>query len=188
VIKDIVQRFPGLHVLNRWTIDVLSHYSISFLRTDTTLPLNQALKRFFQLLAGGLFLPGSAGIPDPCENGSVTMHSSMTQKQQDRLCMTAQTIVRVLSHVNGFQPILGLTPDESIVLEKDFQFNGITIRSHDPVIGTIELENRQDVPAEVSAEAAASLTESMETTGIPVKEEHADDTSESITLFANDPQ
>ena len=31
------------------------------------MPVAQSYKRVFQLLSAGLFLPGSIGIPDPCE-------------------------------------------------------------------------------------------------------------------------
>ena len=33
------------------------------------MPVAQSYKRVFQLLSAGLFLPGSIGIPDPCEVG-----------------------------------------------------------------------------------------------------------------------
>ena len=33
------------------------------------LPLAQSYRRIFQLLSAGLFLPGSIGVPDPCEVG-----------------------------------------------------------------------------------------------------------------------
>ena len=33
------------------------------------MPIAQSYKRIFQLLSAGLFLPGSIGIPDPCEVG-----------------------------------------------------------------------------------------------------------------------
>ena len=33
------------------------------------MPVAQSYKRIFQLLSAGLFLPGSIGIPDPCEVG-----------------------------------------------------------------------------------------------------------------------
>ncbi len=36
---------------------------------DEPFPLVDAFKRVWQLLSAGLFLPGSIGIPDPCEVG-----------------------------------------------------------------------------------------------------------------------
>ena len=52
----------------------------------------------FQLLASGLFVPGSAGITDPCEVGHMRVRTSMSLVQQDECCMTAQILVRVLAH------------------------------------------------------------------------------------------
>lgn len=173
VVKDIVDRYTGLQVMNRWAIDVLSHYSISFTRTEQPLPLYHALKRFFQLLSGGMFLPGSAGIPDPCDNGVTTLHSCMTQKQQDRLCMSAQTVTRILSTGSGFETILGLVSDEVSVLENESQWDGVLIQPHGMVIGSEDHENKTQVPEYMDG----SYTESMN--------EHADDNSDSLTFFSD---
>ena len=39
-------------------------------------------RRCLQLLSAGLFLPGSAGIADPCEQGAVRVHTVLTLEQQ----------------------------------------------------------------------------------------------------------
>jgi len=39
-------------------------------------------RRCLQLLSAGLFLPGSAGIADPCEQGTVRVHTVLTLEQQ----------------------------------------------------------------------------------------------------------
>ena len=44
--------------------------------TDKLITLNYTL---------GFFLPGSAGIADPCEGGSVRVHTVMTLEEQDQV-------------------------------------------------------------------------------------------------------
>lgn len=107
LLRDIRARFDGFEHMTPWMLDLLAHNAIMNNPSRQALPLNQAFRRVFQLLSAGLFLPGSAGIVDPCEAGNIRIHSAMTLEQQDVCCLTAQTLLRVLSH-GGYKHILGL--------------------------------------------------------------------------------
>ncbi|RNA40203.1 interleukin enhancer-binding factor 2-like [Brachionus plicatilis] len=113
VLKDIRHRFDGLSPMNPWIIDLLAHHAV--LNNPKREPLNLvvAFKRVFQLISAGFFLPGSAGIIDPCEGALVRVHTNMNLEQQDMVCYTSQTLFRVLAH-GGYKQILGFEGYSSI--------------------------------------------------------------------------
>lgn len=49
-----------------------------------TMSSSSSDRRCLQILAAGLFLPGSVGITDPCESGNFRVHTVMTLEQQVR--------------------------------------------------------------------------------------------------------
>lgn len=111
LLRDLRKRFDGLEPLSPWMLDLLAHNAILNNPGRQALPINVAYRRCLQLLAAGLFLPGSASITDPCEANSMRVHTAMTLEQQDQVCLTAQTLLRVLSH-GGYKRILeGNSPD-----------------------------------------------------------------------------
>jgi len=137
LVKDMVRRFLGLSSLTPWIIDLLSHYAtmnhMGFTMpenkeektegedavddlTPQPLPVHMAIRRVLQLMSAGFFLPGSVGIPDPCEVGNVRVHTVLTLEQQDQVCLTAQTLLRVLCH-GGFKQVLGLEGNATIATE-----------------------------------------------------------------------
>ena len=107
LIKDIRTRFDGLAPLNPWIIDLLAHYAVMNNPKREPLSLMIAFRRVFQLISAGFFLPGSAGIIDPCEQSVIRVHTVMTLEQQDMVCYTFQTLLRILSH-GGYKQIIGI--------------------------------------------------------------------------------
>ncbi|KAG0424874.1 hypothetical protein HPB47_027917 [Ixodes persulcatus] len=117
ILRDLRSRFEGFQPLTPWIIDLLAHYAIMHHPSRQPQAINIAFRRVLQLLAAGLFLPGSAGIPDPCEGGTFRVHTIMSLEQQDLVCLTAQNLLRILSH-GGYKSVLGIEIEtETTVLE-----------------------------------------------------------------------
>jgi interleukin enhancer-binding factor 2 len=125
ILRDIAARFEAFGVMNPWMIDLLANFAILSNANRQALSINQAFRRVFQLLAAGLFLPGSSGLLDPCENIPVRVHTCLTLEQQDNLCMTAQTLLRVLLN-GGYKVILGIDKKENLISEISV-FEGVVI-------------------------------------------------------------
>lgn len=108
ILKDMKRRFSntGLQGLTPWLIDLLAHRATVF-STMEPLTINKAFRRGLQLLASGLFLPGSLGIIDPCESGNVRAHSVLSLEEQDAIATCSQTLLRCLAH-GAINEVLGL--------------------------------------------------------------------------------
>jgi len=113
LLKDMSKRFEGFSPLTPWIIDLLAHHCVMTTSSRQPLPVNEAFRRCLRLLSAGFFLPGSAGIVDPCETGHVRVHTVMSLDQQDKVCYTAQTLLRVLSH-GGYKKVIGIENDVTI--------------------------------------------------------------------------
>lgn len=116
LLYDLKKRFVGFKPMTPWMLDLLAHYAILNNPSRQALPITQAYRRVLQLLSAGFFLPGSAGISDPCEPGQLRIHTALTLEEQDQVCLTAQTLLRVLSH-GGHKQILGMEGNSSIASE-----------------------------------------------------------------------
>ena len=158
LLRDIKSRFDGFEPLNPWMLDLLAHFAIMNNPSRQALPINQAFRRVFQLLAAGLFLPGSAGITDPCEGGNIRIHIAMSLEQQDMCCLTAQTLLRVLSH-GGYKHILGLEGNSSIGTEMSI-WDGVVVSILDKAY---EKPSEKKEGDEDDEDMEAEVDESMET-------------------------
>jgi len=70
--------------------------------------VNYVYRRCLQLLSAGLFLPGSAGIADPCEQGTVRVHTVLTLEQQVMYTDTHLTHIAIIftGLLTGMMPAL----------------------------------------------------------------------------------
>ncbi|XP_052782091.1 interleukin enhancer-binding factor 2 homolog isoform X1 [Mya arenaria] len=142
LLQDLKNRFEGFSPLTFWIIDLLSHYAIMNNPARQPLPINTAFKRCLQILAAGFFLPGSVGITDPCEQGTVRVHTIMTLEQQDQVCYTAQTLLRVLSH-GGFKQILGMEGNATIATEMSV-WEGVVVTPSDKAYEKQEKQEEEE--------------------------------------------
>ncbi|VDK42617.1 unnamed protein product [Taenia asiatica] len=97
LLKDLKRRFVGFNHLTPWQVDLLAFHAVMHSPINAPLPLSVAFRRVIQILAAGLFLPGSAGIIDPCEPQNRRVHVSLNLIQQDELCCVAQTMCKILN-------------------------------------------------------------------------------------------
>ncbi|XP_026488636.1 interleukin enhancer-binding factor 2 homolog [Vanessa tameamea] len=107
LLRDMCARHAGLEPLTPWMIDLLAHHCIMNNPARQALPINVAFRRALSLLAGGLFLPGCAGLPDPCEAAHSRAHTALDLVAQDHAAATAQTLLRVVAR-GGHRYVLGL--------------------------------------------------------------------------------
>lgn len=145
LLRDMRARFAGLSAMNPWMIELLAHYAVLNTPNRQPLPINQAFRRCLQLLSAGLFLPGSAGIMDPCE-ANVRIQNTLTPQQQDQICCTAQTLLRVLCH-GGYKHILGLEGSASVATEMSV-WDGVVVT---PLEKAYEDDDTMDAAGDASA-------------------------------------
>lgn len=154
LLRDLRNRFEGFEPLNPWMIDLLAHSSIMNNPSRQALPVNIAFRRVLQLLASGLFLPGSSSIADPFETNNIRIHTVMSLEQQDVVCLTAQTLIRVLA-VAGYKPILD---GDSSLISETTQWNGVVISPLDKAY-----EKPPETKAGEGEDMESEATEDMET-------------------------
>uniref|UniRef100_A0A2K6SZL9 DZF domain-containing protein n=1 Tax=Saimiri boliviensis boliviensis TaxID=39432 RepID=A0A2K6SZL9_SAIBB len=145
LLKELRIRFPGFEPLTPWILDLLGHYAVMDNPTRQPLALNVAYRCCLQILAAGLFLPGSVGTTDPCESGNFRVHTVMTLEQQDMVCYTAQTLVQILSH-GGFRKILGQEGDASYLASEIPTWDGAYEKPPEKKEGEEEEENTEEPP------------------------------------------
>lgn len=129
LLRDLQNRFDGLKPLSPWMICLLSQYAVINNPDRQPLAVHVALRRILQLLSSGFFLPFSSGLTDPCESGSVRVHAVLNAGEQDVICYTAQTLLRIYAH-GGHKHILGIERYPNIISETTV-WNGVVVTPSD---------------------------------------------------------
>lgn len=107
LISDTRDRYKGLMALNPWLCHLLGQYCILNTLDRRAVPLHIAYKRFLQILASGFFLSSSQGLLDETLPGNPRAHMALTLEQQNELCCTAQTLLRLFYH-GQYRKIIGI--------------------------------------------------------------------------------
>jgi len=145
LLCDMRVRFKGLCGLSQWAVELLSHYSITKYDEHgnlSALTIQHAFRRCLMLLSSGFFLPGSAGIRDPTERDGRSVHQNFSKNDQDMICATAQTLIRVLMQ-GAPKKVLGL--EVSDVTEEMQVIDGIVVQ---PSLGCCVEEEEQSIKME----------------------------------------
>lgn len=167
LLRDVRNRFEGFEPLTSWMLDLIAHYAIMNSPSRQALALHLAFRRCFQLLASGLFLPGSAGIVDPCENGAIRVHTSMTLEQQDQVCLTAETLLRVLAH-GGHRAVLDLDGNYKDITTQMTVWDGVVVTPLDkayerPPEKKDDDDENTDNPDDMDQEGGVAGEDTMDT-------------------------
>lgn len=157
LLRDLRNRFEGLQPLTQWQIDLLAQNAIMNNPSRQALPINVAFRRVIQLLSAGLFLPGSAGITDPCEGGGNRVHTSLSLEDQDLVCLTAQTILRILAH-GGYRRLLCLDHGRASVTEMSV-WDGVVVSPLDRAYERLAEIKDEDEMEEEGGEEAMETTD-----------------------------
>ena len=80
--------------------------------------LSDGLWRFFSVIAGGILLPGSEGILDPCEREGIDSCRELTEQDREDLTTSAQHALRLISF-GQIHKILGMPPLPDAIKEAE---------------------------------------------------------------------
>ncbi|XP_076348229.1 zinc finger RNA-binding protein-like [Tachypleus tridentatus] len=107
VLQNLRQRLPTWERLNRWALELLVERVIS----SSPLPLSpgDALRRVFEAVAGGIFLPDGPGLADPCEKEPVDAVADMNNQDREDITASAQQAVRLMAF-RQVHKVLGMDP------------------------------------------------------------------------------
>ncbi|XP_078049629.1 zinc-finger protein 72D isoform X2 [Augochlora pura] len=95
IMRDLCNRVPTWGPLNPWALELLTEKVIS--TAGGPLSPGEALRRLLECVAGGILLPGSPGLSDPCEKEPVDAIGNMTAQQREDITASAQHALRLVA-------------------------------------------------------------------------------------------
>lgn len=95
IMRDLCNRVPTWGPLNPWALELLTEKVIS--TAGGPLSPGEALRRLLECVAGGILLPSSPGLSDPCEKEPVDAIGNMTSQQREDITASAQHALRLVA-------------------------------------------------------------------------------------------
>ncbi|XP_011261160.1 zinc finger RNA-binding protein isoform X2 [Camponotus floridanus] len=95
IMRDLCNRVPTWGPLNPWALELLTEKVIS--TAGGPLSPGEALRRLLECVAGGILLPNSPGLSDPCEKEPVDAIGNMTSQQREDITASAQHALRLVA-------------------------------------------------------------------------------------------
>ncbi|XP_011504495.1 PREDICTED: zinc finger RNA-binding protein isoform X2 [Ceratosolen solmsi marchali] len=95
IMRDLCNRVPTWGPLNPWALELLTEKVLS--TAGVPLSPGAALRRLLECVAGGILLPGSPGLSDPCEKDPVDAIGNMTAQQREDITASAQHALRLVA-------------------------------------------------------------------------------------------
>ncbi|XP_014221179.1 zinc finger RNA-binding protein isoform X1 [Trichogramma pretiosum] len=95
IMRDLCNRVPTWGPLNPWALELLTEKVLS--TAGVPLSPGAALRRLLECVAGGIILPGSPGLADPCEKDPVDAIGNITPQQREDITASAQHALRLVA-------------------------------------------------------------------------------------------
>lgn len=107
ILRDLSQRVPTWSHLNQWAMELLVEKCVS--SGGPNLNPGDSLRRIFECIASGIFLPGGPGLYDPCEKEPTDALAPLTNQMREDLVASAQHALRLLAF-RQIHKVLGMEP------------------------------------------------------------------------------
>lgn len=95
ILRDLCQRVSTWSQLNQWAMELLVEKCVS--SGGPSMSPGDALRRVFECIASGIFLPGGPGLYDPCEKEPTDALASLTNQMKEDITASAQHALRLLA-------------------------------------------------------------------------------------------
>jgi len=95
ILRDLCQRVPTWKPLNEWAMELLVEKCVATARPNTG--PGDAMRRVFESIASGMFLPGGPGLRDPCEKETHDCCLTMTAQEREDITASAQHALRLIA-------------------------------------------------------------------------------------------